>query len=361
MKVLFIITGLGMGGAENVVTSLADALAERNHEVTLVYLTGEAIVLPKNPAIKIIAINMHSAAGFLNAYVKVRRIVKEIRPDIVHSHMVHANLLARTVRLTTKIPKLVCTAHNTDEGGTLRMMAYRLTDRLADLSTNVSNEAVVAFEKKGAVPKNKMLAVSNGIDVTKFSPNASTRANIRGEFNAANKSIFISVGRLFDAKDYPNLLNAFANVVKQKRNIELWIVGDGPLKPVLDNLVLKLGLSNHVIFFGVRRDVPDLMNAADVFVLSSAWEGFGLVVAEAMSTEKIVVATDCGGPKEILGDYGFLVPTRNPEALAKAMSQAMSLPEDEAESLRKNGRIRIVMNYSFEKTLQRWLRIYDAI
>lgn len=361
MKILFIITGLGMGGAENVVTSLADALARKNHDVSLIYLTGEAIVLPKNPAVKIIPIDMRSATGFLSAYVKVRNIITEFKPDVVHSHMVHANLLARLIRLTTKIPKLICTAHNTYEGGILRMIAYRLTDQLADLSTNVSQEAVEAFEKKRAVPKNKMVAVTNGIDVNKFTPDINVRARIRQELNVGEKTVFISVGRLFDAKDYPNLLHAFVEVKNKHQNTELWIIGDGPLRPEMDSLVLKLDLSSSVIFFGIRHDVPDLMNAADIFVLSSAWEGFGLVVAEALATGKIVVATDCGGPKEIIGDCGFLAPVKNSEALAKVMSQSLSLTQDEVDVLRIKGRSRVIDHYSFERAVDRWLEIYAMV
>lgn len=361
MKILFVITGLGMGGAENVVTSLADALVKKDHDVTLIYLTGAPIVLPKNPAVKIIAINMRSSASFLSAYIKVRHAIKKLKPDIVHSHMVHANVLTRLIRLTTKIPKLICTAHNTNEGGTLRMIAYRLTDRLADISTNVSNEAVVAFEKKHAVPKNKMIAVSNGIDPNKFSPDSNARARIREQFNVGNKIIFISVGRLFDAKDYPNLLYAFAEVNRKHPDTVLWIIGDGPLKSELDSLVSKLGLFSSVIFWGVRHDVPDFMNAADIFVLSSAWEGFGLVVAEAMATGKIAIATDCGGPKEIIGDCGFLVPVRNYKALAESMLKSLALPQDIADSLRIKGRTRVIENYSFDRAVDRWLEIYSMI
>lgn len=360
MKLLFVITGLGMGGAENLVTTLADGMSAKGHEVLIVYLTGSAIVIPKNPQIELIGLNMKSGRGFLNAYLKLREVISKFKPDVVHSHMVHANLLSRLVRLTIKIPKLVCTAHSTYEGGRFRMLAYRVTDSLADISTNVSKMAVTEFERKGAVPLGRMVPVLNGIDYEKFSPNELARASSRQKYCRDNKKVFIAVGRLFDAKDYPSLLRAFALVVEKDKNVTLWIVGDGPLRSDLEHLANELGISNHTLFLGVRHDIPELLNGADFFVLSSAWEGFGLVVAEAMAAEKIVIATDSGGVKEVLGDCGFLVPVRNPVELAEAMKNALALPREKCEVLVRRGRTRIVDNYSLDKTMNTWLEIYQS-
>jgi len=358
MKLLFVITGLGMGGAENVVVTLADGMAAKGHEILIVYLTGDAIVTPKNPQIKIVGLGMASAKEFLNAFLKLRKIISEFQPDVIHSHMVHANLLARLVRLTIKIPKLVCTAHSTYEGGRLRMMAYRLTDALADISTNVSKMAVVEFEKLGAVPLGRMIPVLNGIDHRKFSPNDSAREASRKKYCQENEKVFIAIGRLFEAKDYPNLLQAFTQVAQQHKDVKLWIVGDGPLRSNLENLASELGIAKNVLFLGMRHDIAELLNGADVFVLSSAWEGFGLVVAEAMAAEKIVVATDSGGVKEVVGECGFLVPVGNPPALAQAMSDALALPDEKRQSLVRQGSGRVADNYSLDKIIDTWLEIY---
>jgi glycosyltransferase involved in cell wall biosynthesis len=360
MKIMLVITGLGMGGAEKMVTSLADAFAEKSHEVLLVYLTGQAVLRPKNQDIQIVGFNMTSAMGFFGAYFKLRALISKFKPDVVHSHMVHANLLARLVRLSVYIPKLISTAHNTYEGGKLRMLGYRLTDRLATFSTNVTSEAVEAFEKQGAVSKGRMLIVYNGIDHQKFLPNIIIREKIRDRFQVNSKVVFISVGRLHEAKDYPNLLYAFAKILGRHSNVVLWVIGDGPLRSSLENLVFQLGIKENVIFLGVRDDVANFMNAADVFVLSSAWEGFGLVVAEALATEKVVIATDSGGVKEVLGDCGFLVPVRNSDALASAMQQVLALSKEKQETLGKQGRIRVTDNYCLDSVVEKWLQLYIA-
>jgi glycosyltransferase involved in cell wall biosynthesis len=124
--------------------------------------------------------------------------------------------------------------------------------------------------------------------------------------------------------------------------------------------VKKLGIENKVNFFGVQSKISDWMNGADVFVLSSAWEGFGLVVAEAMACEKVVVATDAGGVKEVLGDCGFLVPTRDSKLLSEALVRALALSSSEAQALGADGRQRVLTHFSLDFVVQRWLAIYKS-
>ena len=358
MKILFVITGLGMGGAEHVVANLADELVKSGHEVKIAYLIGEALVLPKNKSIEVVAIGMRGKADFLSAYFKLRKLAKEFRPDVVHSHMVHANLISRLLRLTVKIPKLVCTAHNTNEGGRLRMLSYRITDKLADISTNVSQEAVDKFIAKGAVKQGRMIAIPNGIDVNTFSYSSHARNIIRNELNITDKKIILAVGRLDIQKDYPNLLQAIYLLAQQRDDFKLFIVGDGPLKSELSLLVKTLKIDSFVEFLGIRKDVSALMSATDFFVLSSAWEGFGLVVAEAMACERVVVATDCGGVSEVVGSNGFLLEPQNSPLLADSLNNALNLSELEQSEIGVAARQRIVDCYSLDANVDAYLELY---
>lgn len=363
MKILFIITGLGVGGAERQVVDVADALSERGHEIRICYLTGPALTIPKSQGIELIGLQMKkSVRGFIKAYLSLRRIIRYFEPDVVHSHMFHANIITRLVRLTMYIPRLICTAHNTNEGGKFRMLAYRMTGRLADVSTNVSEEAVLAFETKGAVAPGAMIPVENGIDTVRFHPSIASRTALRKKNKVDdNTKVIVAVGRLSPAKDYPNLLQAYVDVLQKFDNTLLWIIGEGGLKNVLIEEAIKLGISDHVHFLGIQENVEDWLNAADIFVLSSAWEGFSLVVAEAMACEKVVVATDAGGVKEVLGDAGYLVPPRNPIALAEALKQALTLNSYEVKAIGKKARERVVKLYSLERVVTRWLEIYGDI
>src|SRR5690554_5778032 len=153
MRILLVITGLGVGGAERLVTALADHYGSLGHEVALAYFHGEVELEPSNDRVRLVNLQMtRTPLGVISAAWRLRKLILEFRPDVVNTHLVHANILSRVLRLITPIPKLVTSAHNTFEGGQLRMLGYRLTNCLANASTNVSQEAVEAFERSGAVP-----------------------------------------------------------------------------------------------------------------------------------------------------------------------------------------------------------------
>lgn len=361
MKILMVITGLGMGGAEKVVTSLADQLVDRGHEVVIAYMTGEILVAPKNNSIKLISLEADSIKNLYKSYSILRKLIKDFKPDVVHSHLVHANILCRSLRLTTAIPRLISSAHNTDEEGWTRFLAYRLTDKLTDISTNVSDEAVEAFIKQKAVRLGRMLTLHNGISTTEFIFSEQARDDICRELGVIkDQQLILAVGRLNEQKDYPNLFAAISILSKNYQNIKVAIAGQGSLLHELENRAKELGIADKICFLGIRDDIPQLMSAADVFVLSSAWEGFGLVVAEAMACERVVVATDCGGVKEVVGDAGFLVPPKNDIALATALQQALTLTSDERLQLGKKARQRFLQYYSLDMATDKWLRLYSA-
>jgi glycosyltransferase involved in cell wall biosynthesis len=362
MKVLLVITGLSMGGAENVVANFADALAQKGFEVLVVYLKEKPFeVAPRNPAVRVVCLGVNSVRDAFAGYARFRRIVRTFKPDIVHSHMFHATMLARLTRLSLRMPGLICTAHNTVDGGRLRTLAYRVTDRLADISTNVSREAVEAFVGRGAVRSGRMLAMHNGIEVDEFKPSSDSREEVRSSFGIApDCKLFVSAGRLTEQKDYPSLFKALT-LLPASLDYTLLIAGDGALRASLERLAGELGLADRVRFLGIRRDVPRLMCAADVFVLSSVWEGFALVVAEAMACECVVVATDCGGVREVLGNDGFLIPSGDPAALAEALLAASSMDKAAARKIGSAARQRVVSLYSFDRTVERWRELYGSI
>lgn len=359
MRILFVITGLGMGGAEKVVSSLADVLASNGHEICIAFMTGPAVILPTNASIKVVSLRIVSSKDFLNSVFIFRRLIRDFNPDVVHSHMFHANIFARLVRLMIPIRRLISSSHASYEEGKLRMLALRLTNALADISTNVSEEAVAAFENEYAVRPGRMLAVHNGIDVNEFFFNAAARVRIRQElFIRDNCKIILSVGRLHEVKDYPNLFHALAHLPVNGLTYQVCIVGDGPLMGFLQKLAVQLCIADRVRFLGFRHDVADLMSAADVFVLSSAHEGFGLVVAEAMACERVVVATDCGGVKEVIGEAGYLVKPKDPNGLAMALNTALQLSAIESTALGCAARQRVIERYSLGSAVEKWLEIY---
>ncbi|MEG0344386.1 MAG: glycosyltransferase, partial [Acinetobacter sp.] len=279
----------------------------------------------------------------------------------VHAHMVHANIFARLNRIFYPIPRLICTAHSNNEGGRLRMLAYRLTNGLSEVLTNVSQGASQHFEKLGAVKVGGIRTVYNGINLDAYSFNVENSKLNENLFFTQDYLSFLSVGRFHEAKDYPNLLYAIA-LLRQKinQNIMFYIAGDGELRYQVENLIQNLQLEDCVQLLGRRDDIPQLMNQTDFFILSSKYEGFGLVVAEAMACGAFVIATDCGGVGEVMGNTGILVSPENSEALAQAIQQAIALPVTDIVVNKEKARQRVEEKFSLESSVKTWLEIYEA-
>ncbi|SPJ22140.1 N-acetylgalactosamine-N, N'-diacetylbacillosaminyl-diphospho-undecaprenol 4-alpha-N-acetylgalactosaminyltransferase [Prolinoborus fasciculus] len=270
--------------------------------------------------------------------------------------MVHANILTRLIRLSTPIKKLICTAHNSNEGSFLRMALYRITHNLADLTTNVSNTAVYSFEKKKAVPKNTMRTVYNGINFTRFKYSSVAKQELFNELNLKdNTKIILAVGRLNQQKNYPNLLRAIKLLNdKYTEPFMLLIAGDGELRLYIEKLINELNLNNFVLLLGRRSDIPKLMSACDVFVLSSDYEGLPTVLIEALACQAHTVSTDVSGAAEVLKDNGVIVPINNPEELFKAIEAL----------LKKNYKNSLGFKYAYETfdlqiISEKWLNIYN--
>lgn len=361
MKILYVITGLSQGGAERVVCDLADNMSNKGYEVKIAYFTGEVLTRPTNNRIELIYIGLNSFLTLPKAYFKLVYIIKTYNPDIVHAHMVHANILARLTRVLAPTKKLISTAHNSNEGGKLRMLAYRATHNLSDVTTNVSNEAVEAFESMRAVPYNGMKAIYNGIDLDRFSYDSNARGEIEKELNIdPNSKIILAVGRFNDQKDYPNLLNAIHLFKKEcSFAFKLIIVGDGELRALVENTIDKLNVEDNVVLLGRRDDIPKIMSAADLFVLPSKFEGFGLVVAEAMACECLVVATDCGGVAEVLNDPNFLVIPEDSVALKDKIKYALNLSTNIKESVIQKNLERVHENFSLNNIVEEWNELYN--
>jgi glycosyltransferase involved in cell wall biosynthesis len=366
MRILYVLTSLGMGGAERQALALAARLRERGHSVQVLALRQR---LPEEwpTALPVEYLGLRKSPWGLPTLVpclyKAAKCVRHFRPDVMHGHGFHANMTARLLRLFCPGAKLVCSIHNVYEGGRLRMMAYRCTSFLAHQSVAVSQAVQHAFVKARAVEAHSCVALSNGIDTDEFAPRAERRASMRMRMKVNGDFVWLAAGRIVPAKDYPCLLRAFARVRAARSVARLWIAAEtgGNEFEQAKKLIAELGLQESVDWLGLRRDMPALFDAADGFVLSSAWEGMPLVVGEAMAMEKLVVATDVGGVREFLGETGLIVPSRSPRALAQAMLDAMQMPAVERRALGSAARRRIVDRFTMERTTEQWEAKYRAM
>lgn len=360
MRILLVTTGLRTGGAEHQVVALAHAFLRKGHAVAILSLTpGCEIELPAEA--HVVTLDMHKTpADMMRALWQARALVRAWRPDIIHAHMVHANLFARALTRLTRCPPLICTGHSFREGGRLRMLAYRLTDNWADLTTHVSNDGRAGMIAAGGVPQARIVVVPNGIDSDRFRPDPAWGQAVREQLGiAADAQLLLSVGRLVHEKAQDVLIRAFAEI-DATLPTRLLIAGDGPLRRPLEELAASLGLASRVTLLGTRDDIPALINAADAFVLSSNVEGMPLVLAEALACGCPVVSTDAPGAAEVLGTHGVIVPRGDVAGLARAMTDVLHTGRGTPAQLTAR-RERVMAAFSIDSVAQRWLTLYASL
>ncbi len=366
MRILLLSTSLGMGGADQQLLSAALGLQDRGHEVRIVSLTplGEMGARARDAGLHTESLEMRRGVPDPRGLVRLVRLVRAWRPTVLHSHMLHANLLARALRPFVRIPAVVSTIHNIYEGGRLRMLGYRLTNGLVDHMTIISQAAADRFIRDGIVPPALLEVVPNGVDTERYrSVPVGIRDRLRQSLGLDREFAWLAVGRFEAAKDHPNMLRAFARVRTERPDAVLLLVGRGSLQAETEALANTMGLNGPVRFVGTREDVPEFLTVADGYVMSSAWEGMPMVLLEAGAAGLPIVSTRVGGNQEVVqeGVSGYLVPPSDDQALAAAMLRLMALPEAERRAMGARGYDHVRRNYGLGRVVDRYEAIYRAV
>lgn len=360
MNIVYVITGLSLGGAETITVCLANEMRKRGHNVAILYLTGENWFKDKIDN-EIIVHSLGVSKNFLSfvkAQFKARKFLENFSPQVIHGNMVHANIFVRLLRTHYSVPLLISTEHSKNIEGKLRMKIYQYTDFLSDINTNVSTEATTYFIREKAFGLNKSKTIYNGIDLVRFEKSEDKKLKIRKQYLISNEEfLFLNVARLTPAKDHVNLLLAFKEVYSSCPNTKLLIVGDGKLKENLKQKINELDLVNVVILAGAHTHIEAYYSAADCFVLSSAWEGFGLVLAEAMAANLPVLTTDAGGCAEVVDNPEYVVPIHNPLLLADKMKKIVVMPPEGRYQLGYNNRDK-AKRFDINSIVEKWENLY---
>jgi glycosyltransferase involved in cell wall biosynthesis len=358
-------TNLAPGGAETQVALLAAGLHRRGFDVTVISCLRPSAFEKEleSAGVPVHSLGMEPDRLNVTGSVRLARILRRLRPQILHSHMFHANLLARAARICLPLPVVVSTLHSVAESsrgsGNVRGRDrfYRLTDPLADVTVAVCQAAANRHFESGAVPRKKLRVIPNGIDADRFRPDAARRAEVRRLLNLGDEFVWLAVGRLMWKKGYETMLQAFAGI----SGGVLVIAGGGPQEWELQRLALELGANTR--FLGFREDVPDLLKASDGFVQSSVVEGLPVALLEAAASGLPCVAADIGGVGEIVlhERTGYLAPPGDPAVLAAAMSQVVSLPSLEREKLGQAARAHVIARFGLDTVITQWERLYEEM
>ena len=366
MKILYLITSWDFGGAEMQVLQLVEKMQALNHNVLVVSIIKpelEFIKKSDKKNIEVQSLEIKKGVPDIRALIRLRRIIKTFKPDVLHAHMIHAVILARTTRLIASVPKLISTAHSINEGGGIRNLMYRFTDFLSDVNTNVSGIGTDLYIQKKMFKKHKTYFVPNGINLPAISGMTNNKTKLKKSLGIdGHLFVWLAVGRLEEAKDYFNLLEAVNELKKNQTDFIVLIAGSGSLKEAITNKITSLGLQQYVRLLGRRSDIPDLLQMADAFVMSSAWEGLPIAILEAASYGLPAVVTDVGGCKEIVEDKknGFVVPSKSPLKLSEALRVMMQLSNDDMKAMSSYSIEKIRKDYTLDSVVAKWLKLYNG-
>lgn len=358
-------TGLGIGGAETQLVMLSKALKQRGWQVDVVSMLPAGALADEltREAIPVSDLAMKRGWPDPRAVWRLATHLKKVRPHILHCHMVHANLLGRAVRPLVRVPVLVNTAHSIREGGFWRELAYRLSDPLCDLVTQVSLAGTRRYIDCRISGREKTIWLPNAADLKSYRADPELRAEVRREMAWGDEFTWIAVGNLRAPKDYPNLLDAFSALRRTEPSARLAIAGSGELEQQLKQKTADLGIESAVQWLGLRPDVARLLAAADGYVISSEREGTPMALLEAAAAALPIVATDVGGNRDVVSsrECGLLVPARDAGRLREAMQQVMHLPAKARHQMGQAARRQVEKQFGLSGIVAKWDNIYRQL
>ena len=364
---MYLATSMGVGGAEQQARYLARSFRRRGWDVmvvSMIPLAHDESAL-RSEGVAVHSLGMRPGMPDPRGLARLIRLMRDFRPDVLHSLMVHANLLARIVRPITRPRVVVSSVHTPNEGRQWRYLAYRLTNWLTDCTTAVSQDAIEVATRRGAAPRDGIRLIVNGIDLDEFRPDPATRARVRADLGLGDAFTWLGVGRMTGAKAYPDMVSAFADLLSTHPDARLLIAGNGEpeVEAAVAARVADTGVGERLSLLGYRGDVADLMRAADGYVLSSAWEGLPMVLLEAAASELPIVATRVGGNEDAVTDglNGLLVESGKPAALADAMRAVMAKDDEARHAMGRAGRDLVRQGFDLESTIDTWVALYTEL
>ena len=356
LKVLHLVASLDIGGLERVVWDLARLTDRSRFEPAVMCLDHAGTTAPRfeSARIPLEVLNREGKSLWVSVLLLARRL-RGLRLDVLHTHNMKAHLLGTLAAVLARTPAVVNTKHGhvfpkTLLASLVNRLAVGHCRRIVAVSSDTASRAIEVER----LPSRKVVVIRNGVDLAAHTP---------PEMRAPGASTrVIHVARLSPEKDQGTLLHAARLVADQVPEFHLDVVGDGPVRGRLEAVVAELGLGAHVTLLGARDDVPDLLQRAGTFVLSSTVEGISMTLLEAMAAALPVVATNVGGNSEVVveGETGFLVPPADPALLARALLALIRDPK-RARQLGASGRRRVEESFDLRAVVRTYERLYCEI
>ncbi|WP_107689192.1 glycosyltransferase [Coprothermobacter proteolyticus] len=358
IKVLHVIPNFGAGGAERLVLDLMEETDHDKFEVAAVSLYAKTGTILEDEirkkGLRVFYLDKHKGLD-LTMIPKLGKVFKHYKPDVVHTHRY---VLRYTVlpSLLCRVPVCVHTIHNIaqNEVDWVGRFIHKMCFSFANVVPVSISEEVATSVRQVYGAKIRTPVIYNGVKTTLFPSYSGV-----DQTKDIEETIILHVGRFSPQKNHRLLLEAFSLASAEYPKLKLWLVGDGELRPLVEEMAQKLGLGDRILFLGIRSDVHKLLEQADIFVLSSDWEGMPLSILEAMAAGKPVVATAVGGVPELVenGLTGLLVPPDNANALAEALLLLAKHPELR-QVMGQNGQKKAIDCFDISRTAREYEALY---
>lgn len=337
IKVLLLIKGLGVGGAERLLERAIPYFDRRRFEYQVGYFLPWKNALRRSfeaASIPVHCLNLHGLAA-LSAPGRLTRLLRHERIDVVHAHLPLPSVLARVVKRVAGVRGLVYTEHNVPERyRALTRLLNRTTYRMNDAVIGVSREVQARVQPYVHRGRPRLVTIPNAVDPEMVEAEVWTRGELCREFGFPDDAlVVVNVANLVPKKGHHYLLAAARRVIDQEPRARFLFIGLGPLQAQLAEETRRVSPNGHVVFAGFRDDAVKLMGAADVFVLASLHEGLPVSLLEAMALGKPSVVTRVGGVPEVVvpEETAILVEPADVDGLAAGL---LSLLRDPARRQR---------------------------
>lgn len=332
--------------------------------LTSIGAVGQQLLDADVPVFNLGLPSMKTAVNRLSA---VRRVLGDA--DVVHSWMYHANLIGGALRprgrpLLWSLHATALEARHTKASTRLMVTLGRWLSRSMPQETVYCSSSSEAYHARIGYDMSHALIINNGIDTKRFQPSAIDRRRLRSTWNLDGKILIGNIARWHPQKDHTTLLEAFAQAQRGNNTLHLVLVGEG-LTAENDQLVAlirRLNIEAHVSLVGPVRDIPAVLSALDMFVMSSAFgEALPLALCEAMACKLPAIVTDVGECANVVAEYGWVVPPGEANQLAKAMEVAAGMPETERAAIGIRAREHVLAQFDIEECTRRYEELYISL
>lgn len=370
IKVMHVIGSMDLGGAQKLTRLTIEGLGQDEFEASVCCLKSGGFyadqLAKKNYPVRVL-LNVDKNAkigvdGLIRVAWRLFRLLRQERPHIVHSHLFLASSLVRIVGLLAGIRCHVVTLHRI-EYPRIQPLLERIMALLTTRYVTDSKAAVGLLTNKLGVQKELVEVIYNGIDTTEFETPPAREVARSGLGLSRDEFVIGVVAHLTTEKGHAFLFQSLARIRNELGSFRLLVVGDGYLRPMLEDLAADLFEEGQIVFLGQRGDLANLLTAMDLLVLPSSWEGFGIILAEAMYMQiPIITTSDGGGCAEVVeeGDGGTLVPYGDIEALGKAVLK-FRVDEQFRHSQGAKGREHVKKNFVAEIMARRYAEMYRRV